>query len=104
MIPGLATAEKANGGKLPPPLAAMADEVRRATVEDFLCHPPELILVDERPVEPGGRTLDFLGESPAFRSIFGHYMRTEFSIVFTVYRLVTPLPAPQPGTACTTIR
>jgi hypothetical protein len=104
MIPGLATAEQANGGALPPHLAAMADEVRRQTVEDFLCHPPELILVDERPVEPGGRTLDFLSESPAFRSVFSHYMRTEFSIVFTAYQLVEPLPQPPAGTVCTTIR
>jgi hypothetical protein len=96
-------AAQASAGGLTPQLAQIAADVTAATVEDLECNPPAIAIVDETDVEPGGRAIDFLDESPAFRTLFGSYMRVGSDGVFTAYRRVAPLPPPADPAACRVI-
>lgn len=97
-------AEEKQNGMLPRELAAMADAVRRQTVEDLACNPPEIILVDDfSPARyPGFDMLRFFKENEDFKSLFSHYTLDRRSGTYTSYRKSSDWPRP-PASHCRTI-
>lgn len=75
-------------GRLSPPLQVLADEVRTQTVDDLVCNPPDMILVDDLSRSKAGAfdLVDFFSENEDFRQIFSHYDRGEVSENFTAYK------------------
>jgi len=69
-------------------VAELADRLRRETVQDFLCHPPEIIIVDDfrSSLRPGLDILRVFSESADFSEIFSHYRKERSLSVYTAYR------------------
>ena len=103
MVHKIASLQKSHG-ELSPELRAMADQVRRQTVEDLACNPPHLILVDDftGSRSPGFDILRFFEESAEFRAFFAQYQKEEKKQIYTPYRRVLDLPMPKPA-HCRTI-
>ena len=97
-------AEEKQDGMLSPELAAMADTVRRQTVEDLSCNPPEIILVDDFSPSryPGFDMLRFFRENKDFKSLFSHYTLDRRSGRYTSYKKSSDWPRP-PAPRCRTI-
>ena len=95
---------EAKGGPLSPEVAAMADEVRANTVEDLLCNPPEIIIVDDfgNSRAPGFDILAFFRKNDAFARLFAAYAETRKSGDFTEYRRQSELPL-RPSGECRTV-
>lgn len=94
-------AEEKQNGMLSPELAAMADTVRRQTVEDLACNPPEIILVDDFSPSryPGFDMLRFFRENEDFKSLFSHYTLDRRSGRYTFYKKSSDWPRP-PASRC----
>ncbi|MDG4881168.1 GtrA family protein [Mesorhizobium sp. WSM4884] len=77
---------KTTGG-LSPALQVLADDVRTQTVDDLMCNPPDMILVDDLSRSKAGtfNLVDFFSENEDFRQFFSHYDRGEVSENFTAY-------------------
>ncbi len=74
-------------GKLSPKLADMANLVRKQTVIDLTCNPPDVLIVDnlERSKAAGLDPISFLAVDPAFATVFTKYTRVETIGRFTSY-------------------
>lgn len=74
-------------GHLSPALQVLADEVRTQTVDDLMCNPPDMILVDDLSRSKAGAfdLVDFFSKNEDFRQIFSHYDRRQVSENFTAY-------------------
>ncbi|MEJ6846923.1 GtrA family protein [Sinorhizobium fredii] len=74
-------------GELSPKLTQMANLVRRQTVVDLSCSPPDVIIVDnlERSKASGLDPISFLSEDPAFGAFFANYTKVRSIERFTSY-------------------
>ncbi|NRQ16627.1 GtrA family protein [Ensifer sesbaniae] len=74
-------------GELSPDLAEMANLVRRQTVIDLTCNPPDVLIVDnlERSKAAGLDPISFLSVDPTFASVFTNYTKAETIGRFTSY-------------------
>ncbi|ASY70380.1 helix-turn-helix transcriptional regulator [Sinorhizobium fredii] len=74
-------------GELSPELTQMANLVRRQTVVDLSCSPPDVIIVDnlERSKASGLDPISFLSEDPAFGAFFANYTKVRSIERFTSY-------------------
>jgi hypothetical protein len=97
-------AHRSEHGALTPALGDLADAVRRETVHDLLCNPPDLILVDDFRASkaPGFDILRFFEESDDFRRLFSHYARVRTVAIYTSYAKQEDW-RPQPPPRCRTI-
>jgi hypothetical protein len=79
----------------------VADKMRSDTVEDFLCHPPEIIIVDDfrASLRPGLSVLPIFNQSEDFRAIFSHYRKDRSIATYTAYRK-DPKWRPPPPEGC----
>lgn len=76
-------------GHLSPQMKTLADNVRRQTVFDIECTPPEIILVDA-PKHPKSGEFDvlrFFRERPEFAAIFGNYHPFRVSGRYMAYKI-----------------
>jgi hypothetical protein len=97
-------AEEKQNGTLSPELAALADTIRRQTVEDLACNPPEIILVDDfnPSLSPSFSMLHLFKENEDFKSLFSHYTLDRRSGMNTSYKKSSDWPRPRPS-HCRTI-
>jgi hypothetical protein len=100
MIYTVVSDEKAAGDR-GAAVAELADRMRRETVEDFLCRPPEIIIVDDfrSSLRPGLDILRVFNKSADFRKIFSHYRRERSLGAYTAYRK-DPDWNPEPPEGC----
>lgn len=91
-------------GSLTRELAALADEIRRQTVEDLLCNVPDIILVDDFRLSrsPGFDILAFFKKDKAFEQLFSNYSLDRKSVIYTSYRKL-PDWQPERPAGCRTI-
>lgn len=89
-------------GGLSPDMKALADLIRRQTVVDVDCHPPQLILVDDfrHSLAANFDILRFFGENAGFAAIFQHYRRLETKGDFTSYAKDPDWGPPKPSKGC----
>jgi putative flippase GtrA len=82
-------------------VSELADRLRRETVEDFLCHPPEVIIVDAfRPsLRTGLDILRILNKSTDLRELLSHYRKGRTVAAYTAYRK-DPDWNPEPPEGC----
>lgn len=77
------------------------DRVRRETVEDFLCNPPDALIVDTRSVDDQAFDLPGLfAENPAFAAIFAAYAKTGTLGRLELYQRQRSLPPAQADMPC----
>lgn len=94
MLDSVANTE-ARGEEINPKLAAFTDVVRHQHVEDMLCNPPDLVMVDLQSVrDTNFDMLGFFMKSAAFADIFTAYEPDGRLGIFDVYRRVADLPEP----------
>lgn len=74
-------------GELSPELAEMANLVRRQTVIDLTCNPPDVVIVDnlERSKAAGLDPINFLSVDPEFGTVFANYTKADTIEGFTSY-------------------
>lgn len=74
-------------GELSPELAEMAKLVRRQTVIDLTCNPPDVVIVDnlERSKAAGLDPISFLSVDPEFGTVFANYTKADTIEGFTSY-------------------
>lgn len=91
------------GEDMNPRLAEFAEVVRQQTVDDLLCNPPAVILVDIWTLSDlGFRALDFFMQHGAFQAVMASYEPDGRLGPFDVYRRVADLPPPT-GLTCMNI-
>jgi hypothetical protein len=91
-------------GALSTQLRDLAESVRSQTVQDLLCHPPDLILVDDFSASksPGFDIVQFFEESDDFKQLFSNYTKERTAAVYTSYRKRANW-RPNPPAYCRTI-
>jgi hypothetical protein len=106
MMPTIVQARAA--GTVTPELQAYMDEIRRQTVEDYRCNPPDIIIDDKDSIEstfgfdePQFDMQAFFMEEPAYAQLMQSYKLTRELGPFAIYHRVAPLAAPTGP--CTTI-
>jgi hypothetical protein len=102
MVHAVAAAQD-RGEVLPARLEAFLPKVRRDTVEDFLCNPPDMIVLDTKSVD--GSEFDllaFLAEDPDFDAILASYEEAERLGRLVTYRRTGAL-RPADGLDCMSI-
>jgi putative flippase GtrA len=88
VVSAIAKEERLRGAGHPTPaLTRVAAIVQADTVNDILCHPPSLILVDDMSRSQGGPfdLVAFFSENETFRKIFSNYERGAVAGPFTAY-------------------
>jgi hypothetical protein len=75
-------------GKLGSEMQQVADRVRTQTVEDIVCNPPDVILVDDltKSLAAGMDAIAFFSEDEEFRRVFATYARLGAAANYTSYR------------------
>ncbi|AWC21347.1 GtrA-like protein [Aminobacter sp. MSH1] len=75
-------------GSLTPELAALANDIRRQTVEDLRCNVPDIILVDDFRLSksPGFDILEFFRKDKDFERLFANYSLDRKSVIYTSYK------------------
>lgn len=102
MVHAVAAAQD-RGEALPARLEAFLPKVRRDTVEDFLCNPPDMIVLDTKSVDNSDfDLLAFLAEDADFRAIFAAYDEADRLGRLVTYRRTEALP-PADGLECMAI-
>lgn len=103
MTHAVAAQEKTHGS-LAPDLSNLANTVRKQTLQDLQCNPPDLILVDDfiNSNSPGFDILNFFEKDEAFKELFSHYLKVQKLAMYTAYKKQTE-PDPMPPQGCRTI-
>lgn len=107
MLPSVANLEAA-GLPIDPQLEAYLSGVRRETVEDFTCNPPDTLIVDYEGIEPSigfdqaqFDILGFFAKEPQFAALMDSYALLDQLGPFAVYERSGDLPPP--SSACYTL-
>ena len=93
MIPAIGV--DASNGSADPAMSDLGKEVVRNTVEDMRCNPPERVLVEAIPVNPGLRAahfqmLEFFDQDPGFAQVMRNYRQTAHFSGFNLYARTRP--------------
>lgn len=86
--------ELSERGRLSPDLLLLANRVREQTVEDMVCNPPDLIMVDDmsRSLAAGMDAAAFFSENEDFRKLFAEYAKSGAAETYTAYKRRGRLP------------